>query len=169
MRGGTETKTNTRRDALRWMSVAAVALSITVSSAGSFAQAAPAPASIDVELTQIAGTAGTAQIPAGFPELGSAPWNAYNHYEVISTTKLSLPLSTKVTQALVDGSTVEATLVPPPTNSADKSNKVEVTLKDSKGATMSKGKYPILAKGSKFLPVSVPYKTGNLVIAIKFL
>ena len=39
----------------------------------------------------------------------------------------------------------------------------------NRGATMSKGKYPVLAKGSKFLPVSVPYKTGNLVIAFKFL
>jgi hypothetical protein len=168
MRGG-ELKTSTRRNLLRWISVAAVASSITVFSAGTFAQAAPAPATIDVELTQIAGTNGTAQIPAGFPELGTAPWNAYNHYEVISTTKLSLPLSTKITQALVDGSTVEATLVPPPANATDKSNKVEVTLKDKNGATMSKGKYPVLAKGAKFLPVSVPYKTGNLVVAFKFL
>ena len=168
MRGGeTETKTNTRRDLLRWMSVAAVALSITVSSSGTYAQSAPA--TIDVELTQIAGTNGAKQVPAGFPELGNAPWNAYNHYEVVSTTKLSLPLSVKVTQALVDGSTVEATLVPPPTSSSDKSNKIEVTLKDSQGATMSKGKYPILPKGSKFLPVSVPYKNGNLVVAFKFL
>jgi hypothetical protein len=160
MRAG-ETKGNTRRDLLRWTSVAAVALSITVSSTGTFAQATPAPSTIDVELTQIAGTNGTKSVPADFPELASAPWNAYNHYEIISTTKLTLPLSTKVTQALVDGSTVEATLSP--------GNKIEVALKDSKGATMSKGKYPVLQKGSKFLPVSVPYKTGNLVVAFKFL
>lgn len=168
MRGReTETKTNTRRALLRWASVAAVALSITAASTGTFAQAAPA--TIDVELTQIAGTTGTPSIPAAFPELGSAPWNAYNHYDVVSTTKLTLPLSTKVTQALVNGSTIEATLVPPPSNSKDPSNKIEVTLKDDKGATLSKGKYPVLAKGSKFLPVSIPYKTGNLVVAFKFL
>jgi hypothetical protein len=162
MRGReTETKTNTRRDLLRWTSVAAVALSITVSSTGTFAQATPAPATIDVELTQIAGTNGAKAVPADFPELANAPWNAYNHYEVVSTTKLTLPLSTKVTQALVDGSTVEATLSP--------GNKIEVALKDAKGATMSKGKYPVLQKGAKFLPVSVPYKTGNLVVAFKFL
>ena len=163
-----DTKTNTRRDMLRWMSVAAAALAITVTSTGTFAQAAPS--SIDVELTQIAGTnAADKKIPAEFPELGNVPWNAYNHYEVVATNKLTLPLSTKVTHALVNGSTLEATLVPPATNSKDTTNKIEVTLKDSKGETMSKGKYPILPKGQKFLPVSIPYKGGNLVVAFKFL
>jgi hypothetical protein len=107
---------------------------------------------------------GTKQVPADYPELKDAPWNAYDHYTVISVTKLTLEAEKTVTNSLAAGWTLDTTLIP----TKDKDViKVQIVLRDPQKAQMASGKYSI-GKGKHILPVSLPYKQGRLVLAMKF-
>jgi hypothetical protein len=120
----------------------------------------------DVELVLLHGTkADKASIPKDFPELGNPPFNAYNHYEILSTKKLGLLKDKATTEPLPDGSSFETTLL-----EKDKGDKfkLEIVVKDGKGALVSKGKYTA-GKGARFMPVTLPYKGGNLVVSLKVL
>lgn len=148
-----------RRTLLRWISVLAMTLGVGTASA-SIRGADEA----NVELTLFHGTkADAGTIPSGWPELTSPPFNAYNHYEQISTKTLALKKGNASKESLPDGSTLEATLV-----DTNPKVKVELVLKDNKGAQISKGTYSS-PKGKKFLPVSTPYKNGALVVGLKVL
>ena len=163
-RSGESIMGSTRRSALRWLGATAVVGALTTLAGGSMAgpDAGTPPTSVDIQLTQLVGGPGDKSVPADWPMLAAPPWNTYPHYEVSSTKKLSLPSTTKVTETLIDGSTFDATYLD------TTSNKVEIVLRDASGATLSKGKYGI-TKGQKFLPISIPYKTGNLVVAVTVL
>lgn len=145
-----------RRSALRWIAIAATMLTVGSSVA--------AGGDADVELTMLHGTKAAAEsIPPTWPELKDPPFNAYNKYEVLSTKTLALKKGTQTKESLPDGSSLEATLI----DIAPKV-KLELVLKDNKGAQVSKGTYSS-PKGKKFLPVSTPYKGGSLVIGVKVL
>lgn len=148
-----------RRSALKWVALAATTLLVGTASA-----AIQGPTTADVELTLLHGTKGaTSAIPSAWPELNEPPFNAYNHYAIVSTKTLSLTQGALTKESLPDGSSLEATLI----QIAPKV-KLELVLKDSKGAQVSKGTYSA-SKGKKFLPVSTPYKGGSLVIGVKVL
>lgn len=150
-----------RRTLLRWIGVAVMTLGVGTASAQGSAQSAN---NANFELTLLHGTKGDAgTIPSGWPELTSPPFNAYNHYEVLSTKTLTLTKGSASKEALPDGSTLEATLV-----DTTPKLKVELVLKDNKGAQISKGTYST-PKGKKFLPVSTPHKGGALVVGLKAL
>lgn len=146
---------------MRWLGVAFAVVAATASAQG--ADAGPPPASLDITFAQVAGGPGAPSVPKEYPELATPPFNTYPHYEVASTKTVSLPVTVKVTETLVDGSSFEATLVDVP------AAKVDIVVKDSTGATLSKGRYtvpPKTAKPATLYPISVPYKNGNLVVAV---
>lgn len=145
-----------RRSALRWMAMAACSLAVGTASAQTGTSA-------DVEITLLHGTKGTDAIPPTWPELKDPPFNAYNHYEIVSTKTLALKKGAQAKESLPDGSSFEATLI-----DTTPKVKLELVLKDSKGAQVSKGTYSA-SKGKKFMPVSTPYKGGSLVIGVKVL
>jgi len=148
-----------RRTLLRWIGVLAMTCGVGTASAA-IQQSAN---STNVELTLLHGTkADAGAIPAGWPELTSPPFNAYNHYEVVSTKTLALTKGNAAKESLPDGSTLEATLL-----DTNPKVKVELVLKDNKGSQISKGTYSS-PKGKKFLPVSTPYKGGALVVGLKY-
>lgn len=148
-----------RRTMLRWIGV--VAMTFGVGTASAAIQGAD---DANVELTLLHGTkADASAIPSGWPELTSPPFNAYNHYAVLSTKTLALKKGNASKESLPDGSTLEATLL-----DTNPKVKVELVLKDNKGAQISKGTYSS-PKGKKFLPVSTPYKGGALVVGLKVL
>jgi hypothetical protein len=155
----------TRRSLLRTMGVAFGALAL-VAAAGSPSFAGPRPegaSDADVELKLLHGTkADKASLPADFPELASPPWNAYNHYEVLSTKKLGLLKDKTTTEQLPDGSTLEATLL----EAKAEKYKLEIVVKDVKGVQVSKGKYSA-KKSARFMPVTLPYKGGILVLSLQ--
>lgn len=149
-----------RRTLLRWISVVAMTLGAVGTAS---AQDAGTTNTANVELTLFHGTkADAGSIPSAWPELTSPPFNAYNHYEQLSTKTLALTKGNASKESLPDGSTLEATLL-----DTNPKVKVELVLKDSKGAQISKGTYSS-PKGKKFLPVSTPYKNGALVVGLKF-
>jgi hypothetical protein len=162
-------RTTTRRGLLRTLGVAFAAATLVAAAAGrSSADARRArvggPSDADVELVLLHGTkADKPLLPKDFPELASPPWNAYNHYDVLSTKKLALANGKTVTEPLPDGSTLETTLL-----EKDKTDKykLEIVVKDGKGAQVSKGKYSA-GKGARFMPVTLPYKGGILVVSLK--
>lgn len=148
-----------RRTMLRWIGVVAMTLGVGTASA-----AIQGADDANVELTLLHGTkADASAIPSGWPELTSPPFNAYNHYAVLSTKTLALKKGNASKESLPDGSTLEATLL-----DTNPKVKVELVLKDNKGAQISKGTYSS-PKGKKFLPVSTPYKGGALVVGLKVL
>lgn len=148
-----------RRTMLRWIGV--VAMTFGVGTASAAIQGAD---DANVELTLLHGTkADASAIPSGWPELTNPPFNAYNHYAVLSTKTLALKKGNASKESLPDGSTLEATLL-----DTNPKVKVELVLKDNKGAQISKGTYSS-PKGKKFLPVSTPYKGGALVVGLKVL
>ncbi len=149
----------TRRTWLR--AIGALALTLGVGTASAAIQG---DSDANVELTLLHGTKAEASaIPSGWPELTSPPFNAYNHYEALSTKTLALKKGNASKEPLPDGSSLEATLV-----DVNPKVKVELVLKDSKGAQISKGTYSS-PKGKRFLPVSTPYKGGALVVGLKVL
>lgn len=164
-------RTTTRRGLLRTLGVAFSAATLVAAAGGrSSADARRArvggPSDADVELVLLHGTkADKPLLPKDFPELSSPPWNAYNHYEVLSTKKLALANGKMVTEPLPDGSTLETTLL-----EKDKTDKykLEIVVKDGKGAQVSKGKYSA-GKGARFMPVTLPYKGGILVVSLKLM
>ncbi|GAC1351195.1 MAG: hypothetical protein NVSMB1_01880 [Polyangiales bacterium] len=101
--------------------------------------------------------------PADFPELKNPPWNAYNHYEIVQTKRLTLTKGDAVKETLPDGSQLEATLL-----ETSPKFKLEVLVKDGHGQQISKGTYKA-AKGARFLPVTTPYKGGGLVVSLRLL
>jgi hypothetical protein len=145
-----------RRSLLGWIAIAACTTVVGTASAE-----LKGAGDADVEITLVHGTKGAELIPPGWPELKDPPFNAYNHYEVVSTKTLALKKGTQTKESLPDGSSLEATLI----DIAPKV-KLELVLKDSKGAQVSKGTYSS-PKGKKFIPVSTPYKGGSLVIGVK--
>jgi hypothetical protein len=148
-----------RRSLLRWLGVVSMTLVVGTASA-----AITGADDANVELTLLHGTKASASaIPSGWPELSNPPFNAYNNYSVLSTKTLPLKKGTATKESLPDGSSFEATLI----DVAPKV-KVELVIKDHKGAQVSKGTYSS-PKGKKFLPVSMPYKGGSLVIGLKVL
>jgi len=150
----------TRRGALRWLAIGGAALALCTAAPSVDAQGAPA---ISVTFAQIAGGPGTPSVPPQYPELATPPFNTYPNYTVVSTKTLTLPLTVTMTEKLLSGDTFEATLVAVP------AGKVDIVVKDAKGAVLSKGRYtipPKTAKPSTIYPISVPYKVGNLVVAI---
>lgn len=148
-----------RRSVLRWLGVVSMTLAVGTASA-----AIKGADDANVELTMLHGTkASTSAIPSGWPELNKPPFDAYNHYDVLSTKTLALKKGTATKESLPDGSALEATLI----ETAPKV-KIELVLKDSKGAQVSKGTYSS-PKGKKFLPVSTPFKGGALVVGVKVL
>ncbi len=155
----------TRRGLLRSMGVAFGAIALVAVSAQGSAHARPSgPSDADVELVLLHGTkADKPLLPKDFPELTSPPWNAYNHYEVLSNKRLALLSGKTVTEPLPDGSTLETTML-----EKDKAEKykLEIVVKDGKGAQVSKGKYSA-GKGARFMPVTLPYKGGILVVSLK--
>lgn len=155
----TITQKPARRSALRWIAIAASTLVVSTS------YAAPQGAGdVDVELTMLHGTkAAAGAIPSAWPELNDPPFNAYNKYEVLSTKTMALKKGTQTKESLPDGSSLEATLI-----DVTPKVKLELVLRDAKGAQVSKGTYSS-PKGKKFLPVSTPFKGGSLVIGVKVL
>jgi hypothetical protein len=151
----------TRRGVLRWLCVLGAVSAMTVSAHG--ADAGPPPATISITFAQVAGGSGGASVPKDYPELATPPFNTYPHYEVASTKTLLLPVTVKSTETLLTGDTFEVTLVDVPLQ------KVDIVVKSAKGDTLSKGRYTIPPKAGKpnnLYPISVPYKDGNLVVAI---
>lgn len=116
-----------------------------------------------VELTLLHGTKTLpSSIPPAFASvLNTPPWTAYTHYVVLSTKSLSLATNNVVKEALPSGHTVEITLL-----AGGPSPKMELVLKDSKGAQVAKGTYT-QPKGVPLLPWQVPYKNGGLVVAVR--
>jgi hypothetical protein len=163
----------TRRGLLRAMGVATFAVALVGAAAVPSFAAPTAPngaSDAEVELVLLHGTkADKPVLPKEFPELASPPWNAYNHYEVLSTKKLGLMKDKAATEPLPDGSTLGTTFLEKVVEK-DKSEKfkLEVLVKDAKGAQVSKGKYNA-AKGARFMPVTLPYKGGILVVSLKVL
>ena len=155
----------TRRGLLRTMGVAFGAIALVATAGPSSADVRPSgPSAADVELVLLHGTkADKPLLPKDFPELSSPPWNAYNHYEALSTKKLALSGGKTVSEPLPDGSTLETTLL-----EKDKAEKfkLEIVVKDGKGTQVSKGKYSA-GKGARFMPVTLPYKGGILVVSLK--
>lgn len=163
-------RTMTRRSLLRTVGVAFGALAL-VAAAGSptLARATPMGApDAQVDLVLLHGTkADKAALPKEFPELASPPWNAYNHYDVLSTKKLALTKDKPTTEPLPDGSTLATTLLEKVVEKdGTEKYKLEVVVKDGKGAQVSKGKYSA-GKGARFMPVTLPYKGGILVVSLK--
>ena len=151
----------TRRGVLRWLSVVGAVTVMTASAHG--ADAGPAPATINITFAQIAGGTGTPSVPKEYPELATPPFNTYPHYEIAATKTIMLPVTVKQTETLLSGDSFEATLVDVP------NAKIDIVVKNAKGDTLSKGRYPVPAKTVKpstIYPISVPYKEGNLVVAI---
>ena len=150
-----------RRGVLRWLLVVGAVSAMTVSAHG--ADAGPPPATISITFAQIAGGAGAPSVPKDYPELSTPPFNTYPHYEVVSTKTLVLPVTVKSTETLLTGDTFEVTLVDVP------QQKVDIVIKDPKSNVLSKGRYTIpakIAKPNNLYPISLPYKDGNLVVAI---
>jgi hypothetical protein len=151
----------TRRSVLRWLCVVGAVTVMTATAHG--ADAGPAPGTISVTFAQIAGGPGPASVPSAYPQLAMPPFNTYPNYSVVSTKTLVLPVTVTMTEPLLTGDSFEATLVNVP------QQKVDITVKDSKGNVLSKGRYTIPAKTtppSNLYPISLPYKNGNLVVAI---
>jgi hypothetical protein len=151
----------TRRRALRWLCVVGAVTAMTVSAHG--ADAGPPPATVSITFAQVAGGAGAASVPSSYPELSTPPFNTYPHYDVVSTKTLVLPVTVTSTETLLSGDSFDVTLVDVPLQ------KVDIVVKDAKGVVLSKGRYTIPAKTAKpnnLYPISLPYKSGNLVVAI---
>lgn len=162
MNAHTLTTTTSRRSLLRWLGVITTTLAVGTASAAINQGAAANTA--DVELTMLHGTkASASSIPPGWPELSKPPFDAYNHYELLSTKTLALKKGTATKESLPDGSALEATLI-----ETTPKVKIELVLKDGKGAQISKGTYSS-PKGKRFLPVSTPFKGGSLVVGVKVL
>ncbi len=158
-----------RRAALRWLRAAAATLVIG-SSAVAFAYPAQAPGAAtgttaNLELTVMHGTKASASaVPSEWSkDLTNPPFSSYNNYVVLTTKTLALTKGAVVKESLPDGSTLEATLQ----DTAPK-YKVELVLKDAKGAQVAKGSYSSPA-GKRFLSHSTPYKGGALVVGLRFL
>lgn len=148
-----------RRSILRWLGVVSMTLAVGTASA-----AIKGADDANVELTMLHGTkAATGAIPPGWPELSKPPFDAYNKYELLSTKTLALKKGTATKESLPDGSALEATLI-----ETTPKVKIELVLKDGKGAQISKGTYSS-PKGKRFLPVSTPFKGGSLVVGVKVL
>jgi hypothetical protein len=148
-----------RRSMLRWLGVVSMTLAVGTASA-----AITGPNNADVELTLLHGTKASASaMPSGWPELNKPPFDAYNHYALLSTKTLALTKGTATKESLPDGSSLEATLI-----ETTPKVKIELVVKDSKGTQITKGTYAS-PKGKRFLPVSTPYKGGSLVIGFKVL
>ncbi len=146
-----------RRSILRWLGV--LSMTLVVGTA-----AAQGTGGADVELALVHGTKASASAsPSGWPELNKPPFDAYNHYELLSTKKLSLQKGVATKESLPDGSSLEATLV-----ETTPKVKIDLVVKDSKGALISKASYAS-PKGKRFIPVSTPYKGGSLVVGLKVL
>ena len=161
-----QVRTTTRRGLLRSMGVALGAAALVAGAAGrSAAGSRVAGASdADVELVLLHGTkADQPAIPKDFPELANPPFNAYNHYAVLSSKTLALLKDKTATEALPDGSSLETTL-----RDKEKGDKfkLEIAVKDAKGAQVSRGKYTA-GRGARFMPVTLPYKGGILVVSLK--
>lgn len=155
-----------RRQAIRGVVSAAAVLAVGLSAAFAQSSGIQQAASNDanLELVLLHGTKqANGAIPPGWPELSQPPFTAYNHYEVVGTKTLGLQKGKAFKEALPDGSTIEATL-----QEVAPKHKFELVVKDSKGTQVSKGSYS-LPKGKRILPVSTPYKGGNLVVALKVL
>ncbi len=153
-----------RRTAMRGLVSAAAVLAVGLSAAFAHSGAIQGAGDGSLELVLLHGTKqATGAIPPGWPELSEPPFTAYNHYEIVGTKTLSLEKGKAFKEALPDGSTIEATL-----HEVAPKHKFELVVKDSKGAQVSKGSYS-LPKGKRILPVSTPYKGGNLVVALKVL
>lgn len=159
MNGSHITAKPSRRSLLRWVGVVAMTLGVGTASA-----AIQGPDDASLELTLLHGTKASASaIPSEWPELKSPPFNAYDKYEILSTKTLALKKGNAAKEPLPDGSSLEATLL-----ETNPKVKIQLVLKDSKGAQVSKGTYSP-PKGKRFLPVSTPYKTGALVVGLKVL
>ncbi len=154
--------TTSRRGLLRWFGV--IATTLAVGSASAAIKQGAAANTADVELTLLHGTkAATSAIPPGWPELNKPPFDAYNHYVVHSTKKLTLQKGAATKESLPGGESLEATLL-----DTTPKVKIELVLKDSKGAQISKGTYSS-PKGKQFIPASIPFKGGALVLGLKVL
>jgi len=150
----------TRRRALRLLGGAAAAAVVALST---FAHAQPTTAS--VELVVLHGVKdGSNSYPPGYPELTKAPWDAYDHYTVLSTKSLALTKGSAVNETLPNSWTIETTLldITPPTY------KLRIVVKDEKGVQKSSGTYP-MAKGVRVLPARIPHGGGGMVPAFKVL
>jgi hypothetical protein len=147
-----------RRSILRWLGV--VSMTLVVGTAAAQATVATA----DVELALVHGTKASASAsPSGWPELNKPPFDAYNHYVIHSTKKLTLQKGAATKESLPGGESLEATLV-----ETTPKVKIDLVVKDSKGALISKASYAS-PKGKRFIPVSTPYKGGSLVVGLKVL
>jgi hypothetical protein len=144
------------------IAVFGVILSTAAIAAGEAPPVAQAGGDVDLELTLLHGTnQAAAAIPPGWPELGSPPFNAYNHYAVVTTKSLVLKKGTLTKESLPDGSTLEANVV----ETAPKA-KLELVLRDAKGGQVVKGTYS-LPKGKRHPFATTPYKGGSLVIGLR--
>ena len=161
------TLVTTRRRTMRWLGVASAAMIVAVWTGGALAVprlGQKAASDAELELVLLHGTkAAKDLVPDGYDELKNPPWNAYNHYEILTTKTLALTKGTSVKEALPDGSMLETTLL-----ETTPKYQIKVELKDGKGNLMSKGTYKA-GKGARFLPVQAPYKGGGLVVSLKIL
>jgi len=147
-----------RRSVLGWLGI--VSMTLVVGTAA----AQGAATTTDVELTLLHGTKASASaMPSGWPELNKPPFDAYNNYVVHSTKKLTLTKGTATKEPLPGGESLEATLI-----DTTPKVKIELVLKDKKGVQISKGTYSS-PKGKQFIPASIPYKGGSLVLGLKVL
>ncbi len=165
----TEKVETTRRSALRWLCMSAAALTLTATSVGSNAAPTPTP-TLSVQLSLFAGTtSGKPNVPAGWPELGKSPWNSYDTYVQQGATKpFALALSTATTESLPDGSTLEMTYLTVADANGTQVPKLQLVIKNKAGSQLLSAKYAA-SKGARHLPISLPYQTGNLVVALQVL
>lgn len=158
--------TRTRRGALRWLSAVALGVALSAAAAATLAtttrgtiSAPQGASSAKLEVVLLYGTnASTSAIPAGYSELSMPPWNAYNHWEVLSTDMLTLASGTTVNEPLPNGSSFDAVLQ----SVNGSSYTMDIVVKSPAGAQQSKGTY-IAAKGARFKPVALPHNGGKLV------
>jgi hypothetical protein len=144
--------------------IGAIGAVVTISSSGAFAapigESPTAAASVVLEFDVIQGEkTGKSSLPAKYPSLAKAPWNTYDTYSITQTKKLTLVLGNGVVETLPDGSTVEATLMP--AKSAPKVT-IDLVVKGRTGVQLLKSTWSS-PKGQPYLPLSLPYKDGNLV------
>ena len=144
-----------------WASLPDVARASTATSARS------ASPDAYTQLVLLHGTkAASSAIPEGYDELKRPPWNALNHYEILSDEKLALAFEATTKKSLPEGSSLETTLL----ESGERGSrlKIEIDVRDRKGGLISKGRYKA-SKGARFMPVTLPYAKGQLVVALKIL
>src|SRR4051794_16448964 len=84
-----------RRSWLRWCGAlttgAAIATTARWTSAAKPMSAPHGAVDADMEMVLLFGTKDEKdEIPSGFGDLASPPWNAYNHYEILSTKSIPL-------------------------------------------------------------------------------